>query len=242
MNWDYILPFKGRGSSSWDSINFVCRHEDVYIMDNHRAALWCWQQHLAPDEKHSIVHIDQHYDTRACGADVLDGRYHEIRDMSLQEYLNRPHSSRANTIVAFDWDTYLSIHLKFQAQNISHLWLATWKQGAVGNWPPPPATELDPRSIPGTLPNSPPTERMIINIDIDIQTMLDRNRTQEYTEALPDSKLAEIGDWVASMRASGRIAATTIALSPPCARGWEKSEESARVLIEAMGLTWRLPR
>jgi len=32
-------------------------------MDNHRAAMWCWFQHISTDRKYNLFHIDKHTDT-----------------------------------------------------------------------------------------------------------------------------------------------------------------------------------
>jgi len=46
------------------TLNFVWRHDTrpIYIMDNHRAALWCWMRELAENEPYNLIHIDEHWD------------------------------------------------------------------------------------------------------------------------------------------------------------------------------------
>lgn len=44
-------------------------------MDNHLAALWCWGQHLEPNQHFGLFHIDAHYDTSgACDGCCYDQR------------------------------------------------------------------------------------------------------------------------------------------------------------------------
>jgi UPF0489 domain len=85
---DWIVPFKGRNTSGFFEQNFLWKSGDVYVMDNHRAALWCWLQHIAPEKKHSIFHIDRHYDTLKCDRWVphLPTNW----KMSIEEYLEYP--------------------------------------------------------------------------------------------------------------------------------------------------------
>ena len=60
--WEWIVPFKGRNHSGSVEQNFLCRAGNVYVMDNHRAALWCWLQELDLTAPHSLIHIDRHPD------------------------------------------------------------------------------------------------------------------------------------------------------------------------------------
>ena len=46
MAEEWLVPFKGRNTSGIYEQNFLWRDGAVYVMDNHRAALWCWIQHL----------------------------------------------------------------------------------------------------------------------------------------------------------------------------------------------------
>lgn len=45
---EWLVPFKGRCYSGHYEQNFLWRHGNVYVMDNHRTALWCWLQHVDP--------------------------------------------------------------------------------------------------------------------------------------------------------------------------------------------------
>ena len=62
-NW--IIPFKGRyAEDSTKDISFLWKFNNIYIMDNHRLALWCQLQHFDESRKYDIHHIDAHYDFR----------------------------------------------------------------------------------------------------------------------------------------------------------------------------------
>ena len=62
-DWEWIVPFTGRNHSGATEQNSLCRSGNVYVMDNHRAALWCWLQELDLSKPHSLIHIDRHTDT-----------------------------------------------------------------------------------------------------------------------------------------------------------------------------------
>ena len=63
MTTRWIVPFKGRNDTGVYNQNFVWSDGHVYVMDNHRAAAWCWAQHVDPATSHALVHIDRHNDT-----------------------------------------------------------------------------------------------------------------------------------------------------------------------------------
>ena len=241
MQWEWLIPFQGRNKSSWHEVNFVCRHEDVYVMDNHRVALWCWLQHLGPEERHHIVHIDQHYDMGAVGEDVLDGDPGRIRNATLADYLELPHSSRVPEIKAFDWGNYLSGHFMLSRPLVTGVTMSTWQVGSEWREPTPAIVEVPPAGLPQGLEAPGTGERLIINIDVDINHRPDPTLTQESMRALDDEHLHRIGQWVAERRGEGVVAATTIALSPECAGGWSSGEASVAALLEGMGMNWALP-
>lgn len=62
---EWLVPFRGRNYSGAFTQNFLWKRQNVYVMDNHRAALWCWLQHIDPKQRYSLFHVDQHYDTLA---------------------------------------------------------------------------------------------------------------------------------------------------------------------------------
>jgi len=51
MTNSWLVPFTGRNESDVWSQNFVWKKDNIYIMDNHRAALWCWLKQLNASDK-----------------------------------------------------------------------------------------------------------------------------------------------------------------------------------------------
>ena len=48
---------------------------NVYVMDNHRDAAWCWLQQCNLRDRYNFMHVDQHYD-------LLDTYYSEAQNQS----------------------------------------------------------------------------------------------------------------------------------------------------------------
>jgi hypothetical protein len=51
----WLVPFRGRNASKVYNQNFLWRYESVYVMDNHRAAMWCWLRHINPEHGKGVA-------------------------------------------------------------------------------------------------------------------------------------------------------------------------------------------
>ncbi|MEJ7926713.1 UPF0489 family protein [Sphingobium sp. AN641] len=119
---EHLIPFKGKKHSGSVNQNLLWRDDNVYLMDNHRAALWCWQQEIdLYATKHSILHIDRHTD--CLGANM--GKHFEaapdLRGLSIEDYLAANVELECLNPPLFRWDNYLSIHLATFGQNVATL-------------------------------------------------------------------------------------------------------------------------
>lgn len=73
---------------------FVWRNKSIYIMDNHRAALWCWVNELntTPKIKLSMLHIDNHPDMSPAGLHCTCANKIDFDNLTLNGYLRLKHS------------------------------------------------------------------------------------------------------------------------------------------------------
>ena len=109
----WLIPFKGRNFSGCYTQNFLWKKDNVYIMDNHRAALWCWFQHISADEKINLLHIDKHTDTLQSRLKEWVNACPDLWTIKLEEYLSFIHEKDAGQDVPlFRWDNYGSIFLE----------------------------------------------------------------------------------------------------------------------------------
>lgn len=56
-----VLINSGRQTSMTENLNYFAHTDNIYIMDNHLAAIWCWDK-LPKGNNITVVHIDAHYD------------------------------------------------------------------------------------------------------------------------------------------------------------------------------------
>lgn len=105
---------KQKGHRTFDQF-FVCNEDSIYIMDNHRAALWCWLQEITTDKnnKFNLLHIDNHLDMTPKGLDCCFSSKYALKKTSIKQYLIMRHSCKEyGTIPIFSYDNFLRFFLQ----------------------------------------------------------------------------------------------------------------------------------
>ena len=110
---EWIIPFEGRNYSGTYKQNFLFKKDNLYIMDNHRAALWCWMQHLNDKQEINLFHIDCHCDTLYSRMDEWLKIYPNVKKQTIEEYLQFSYDIDGVYCHLFRWDNYLSIFLLY---------------------------------------------------------------------------------------------------------------------------------
>jgi hypothetical protein len=238
----WLVPFRGRNPSGAYRQNFLWQYGSIYVMDNHRAALWCWLQHIDPNLSHSIFHIDQHTDTLQSRLDEwLQHLPPSWPKPSINEYLIHAYQLDdfpGEAIPVFRWDNYLSIYFATFGQNVQHCIFATHRDGDNPNHD---AMWVDLWEIPDNLDywldrkNRP----WIMNIDLDYFFW----DGDEPGLMVSDAYLRRCFEIVRQKIADHTIAVTTICLTPDGAftGGWEPSERLAERILNLIGINFRLP-
>ena len=99
---DLSIDFHNK-SSREDNLNFLWNHENIYVMDNHLAAAFCWLQKCRQDEAYNFLHIDQHNDF-LCNAAIDE--YAKILGDSVCS-LDAYYSLQYNGLPLMRWDNYI---------------------------------------------------------------------------------------------------------------------------------------
>lgn len=85
--------------SDFDNLVFLWKTNNVYVMDNHLAAAWCWMQECDADTRYNFMHIDRHNDL---GTNTPFDIYRHIKDnqhLSIDEYTNLSWTNEGNGIL-----------------------------------------------------------------------------------------------------------------------------------------------
>lgn len=234
-----ILPFKGRNISGAYNQNLLWQDGSVYVMDNHRAAMWCWLRHVDPDQPHSIMHIDRHYDTLYSQMDTWLKALPSLQGLSIQQYLDVPYKGLCmDEIPIIRWDNYLSIYLELFAANIAVLKSITHHDGDVPRFQKLMKAEL--WELPANFKywiryyQTP----WILNIDLDVFFCDGEDATA--VRLVDDSFITDLARDIRKMRDEGRIGVITICLTPDdnLTGGWEETLRLAKLMCHEIGVNF----
>lgn len=214
--------------------NLLWREKNIYIMDNHRAAAWCWAQHVKPEEKYSIFHIDYH-------TDLLQSRLGDwveasplIESLSVEEYLDQKwRMDDMHDIPLFSWENYMSIFIKQREELLTHF-SYMWHDKGDKPWFPNHSrhkTVHAPENLDYWLSHN---GTWIVNLDIDFFFTYEGN--EKYIQLLSDSYIRKIAGAIKESYDSGHISCLTIAISPEMCGGWNNGIRALQIVTDTLGL------
>ena len=243
--WEWLVPFNGRNDSGAVEQNFLCRSENVYVMDNHRAALWCWLQELDLNKPHSLIHIDRHYD-------ALDDyvHYNDTTKLWLKnlgqttkviDFLNKSFDDPNRKIIT--WDTYIPIYLHEFGKNFTTFRCLTHKDGVKPNCKRIKYDNLWdlPEKLVDWLTRNKENKPWIVNIDLDY--FYCNFKESEVRMMVSDDYIDAVGSSLRIAMDQGFIGVLTLCLTPgsPYTPGWPETEVLAARLLKHLRLTFALP-
>ncbi|XPV75453.1 MAG: UPF0489 family protein [Desulfovibrio sp.] len=233
-NW--VVPFRGREHSTAIRLNFLWNKDNVYIMDNHRASLWCWMQHMKKDEMYNFFHIDRHTDALYSEKDqnCLNGR--DIRDMDISEYLETGYEGDFfSTVPLFRWDNYIGLFHKNYQQQIANWCFATHNRGEMPEGLNP--VQFHPWHFAGQQVYG--RGQWIVNIDLDY--FVYKRGMNDFEPMFTDKFLDDFFAPIANFLESGNIKVLTLCLSPECCGNWEAAETLCSKACSILGIDFSLP-
>jgi hypothetical protein len=246
LGGQWIVPFKGRHASGAYNLNFLWQRGSVYVMDNHRAAAWCWFRKVDPNNGHSLFHIDRHYD---CLQSRLDEWLKEIpptfEKMTINEYLTLNYNLGAGfgRSPVISWDNYLSIYFAKYGNSVKANRFATHDDGDKPNLPSPMYVDL--WEIPENLDFWIASEfkPWIVNVDLDYFFWHHCDDVGDPGVMVTDEYLKICFEVLRKKIENGTVAVTTICLTPESkfTGPWEQSERLAEKVLGFLGIEFRLP-
>ncbi len=228
---EWIISYKKLAHSGAINQNFLFNNGKFFIMDNHRAAAWCWAQKLDFTKNYSLFHIDRHYDWGVCNLDNFRG---DLRTMSIQDYLDAKldlkDGLKNSLYPVFDWANSMPAFIKLFPETISKLFFATNYRGSR---PPKKidVCEVENEYLLSDFLDFSNNRRWIVNLDIDY---FFADLSQNWEQILDDSYIKGVCEII--KKQMDKIEVITIALSPECcggtanALGWRNSIRVAEMI------------
>jgi hypothetical protein len=239
----HIITFKGKNTSSCCSLNLLDNIDKTYLMDNYLAASWCWLKKIDLNNKYNLFHIDQHYDLSEDTLPFLENKLIESKirfiDASIEELLclsfQHPSLSLENEIQILRWNNYLPIFKKLYPDIINKTFFATHQEdGADKKYIDYELSFIDLKNELAYKIREMSCNKWIVNLDIDYFFTTDHD--EKIYQCFSDEYILQIANEINESWDS--IEVFTIALSPECCGGWEKSLRIAKIITECIGVDW----
>jgi hypothetical protein len=207
-------------------------------MDNHKAALWCWFQHLDKLEKVNIFHIDRHTDTLYSRIEEWKQHFPDMWNVSLEEYLNKKYHASDNDYPVIRFDNYLSLFLECYPKIIENAFFATHEPKDEPRFNSLYKVDFDalPFNLDYWLKEC--GLRSIVNIDLDYFFF----KHNEAYHILPsDEYLKLVFSIINKHLLSKKILVLTISLSPEYCGGWDNSVALCSRICKLIRIDFTLP-
>lgn len=221
----HIIPFKARGFSGPHTDHLLFKDNKIYIMDNHRLALWSWNDALNlshSTEQFNLLHIDAHPDMSDAALSEIQKQKIDWTKITIQEYQN--YWQQEYNIPLIRWDNYLTIFLdQFSNRvNFENTFSATHKMGSTKKLRydilPHELLKFMNDYIGERLFYNP--HRWIVNLDLDYFFTPQPEKAVLFSDEVID----KIAECIKVGIKKDIIAVCTIALSPECSGSWDKAE------------------
>ncbi len=213
----FLIPLKNKGFSGSSEDNFLWNEENIYVMDNHRLALWCWFQKMKSSQRYNLLHIDAHPDM---SESALKHFSHDLWKMSLDEYRGTIQTD-INTPL-FRWDNYIEIFLQKYPELVGETFSSTHKVGQDKSLKEEIGAYQLPKFMTGIFGGSRFLNDLpwIVNLDLDYFI----SAAPEKVVIFSDEYFETLAQAIQSGLENNMIEILTVSLSPECCGSWEKAE------------------
>lgn len=234
----WIIPFRGTSHSGAFQQNFLWRKDSFYIMDNHRAALWCWFQHIDAYNRYNLIHIDKHYDTLSSNISLWKKHMPCMSNISIDDYLDLSYDKKCPEMKLFSWDNYLSLFIECFPNLLNECHFYTYGEGDK----PKCKSKHDfnflwelPMSLDHFINKT--KLGLIFNIDIDYFVY---KGPSSYIRMFSNDFIEEMLKHAAEAYKSGGISVLTLSLSPECSGGWDIPIEICKLICSVFDISFSL--
>lgn len=207
----FLIKNKELKRSYIEELNFLYQDKNIYIMDNHRAALWATLKELNLKERYNYFHLDAHYDSAYHPQEKFTDLAW-IQQASLEQFID--YKSTVGEYALFRWDNYMPIlfsgeHFRRKVSMTHQIGINPCFQEEFGPWE---LTRILDKVIVDEL-------RWVINLDLDYFYAREFKKHPMFSKEFIQNFFERLKYYYDQ----GDIALITVALSPECCGGWEQS-------------------
>ncbi|AMP98676.1 hypothetical protein AY601_1763 [Pedobacter cryoconitis] len=216
-----VILNKGQKFSHAFELNYLAQEGNIYIMDNHLAAFWCWSRELDPIKSYTLMHIDRHNDLNDA---LVKEAFHLYKNEKFKSMpIEKAVALRVNDDQMLMWNNFIELYNVFNPYTLKNFEFVTpvklptkyrhLKNIPLKSWINKEFTvqELFDQQNRKAQPK-------VINLDIDVFFV---ERSGKHKKILTDNELKSFAEKIRPL--IDRAALVTIALSPECCGGWENS-------------------
>lgn len=216
--------------TSHEKLNFLWQENNVYVMDNHLVAGWCWLHECSSSKNYNFLHIDQHTDDGCCLPEERIKKYFPMlsEEIELDEYCNLTYEKYGQIIPLFQCERYIRpisifhpswfykcIFATHQSRNLDIIKKMADENQLVDYLNSPTHIESH-EVVSSILKIKDVDKKWIVNIDLDYLYKDDE-------QVLDNNYFCEISSAISKVREN--IEVITIALSTPWCNGLQNSLE-----------------
>lgn len=226
---NFLIPLLNRGESGPSQDNVLWQNKNIYVMDNHRLALWCWFQEMQKGKRYNLLHIDAHPDL---SESALSGFDSDLWTITLDDY--RCVWQKEINLPLFRWDNYIEIFLKKYPELIGKTVSATHHLGSKKELSEDIKDYDLVKFANGLFSEAKYINDLpwIVNLDLDYFFSAAPEKLELFSQGFVKSLAKSIKQGLEN----GMIQVLTVSLSPECCGSWEKAEGVLRFLGEEIDL------
>ncbi|MEP0366860.1 MAG: UPF0489 family protein [Cyclobacteriaceae bacterium] len=221
------LVDKGFGDSLQYHLNLLYQKENIYVMDNHLAALWCWMQQIDKENSYHIIHIDAHEDTVGDNLGLmLKSIPANFAELTIDEFCELSYSYNGNRGKVVSWNNYLPIFDRIYRKNINRYSFITHELGEIrtNDISKKKLIQYNAQVVFDQLYNMVEGSKNEVIINLDIDYFFRYTDVEGFFQAFTDQAIKVVIDQlIDAYFFSQKVKVFTIALSPECCGGWSNA-------------------
>ena len=215
-----VIVSKGRNKSHDVNLNFLAKTKNIYLMDNHLAAFWCWSKELNSLKEYTLTHIDRHDDLSGVFVKEAFHLYKTIDFANIS--INSLLDLKINNHQMLRWDNFIEMFNAFNPFTFNHFEFVTpkslpnryryYNNTNLKKWISQP---LSISELTQHILKDPPLS--VLNFDVDVLFTEGPNHRKKLTK----NQMIALTDKLRLLIQRAEL--VTIALSPECCGGWNNS-------------------